>query len=138
VLQDLVKDRVLSADEYNEMAIPTYYRTAQEWKEPFSSDSDIAQSLALDRFEELVLPDVYLERYEQDGDAEAFAKTYTGFFKAAFEPCLFVSLSDKRTPDDRQRVIDSFSQGLQSALAKDPKKYSCRWVIQLMLISKKC
>jgi hypothetical protein len=61
VLQDLVKDRVLSADEYNEMAIPTYYRTAQEWKEPFSSDSDIAQSLALDRFEEFVLPDVYLE-----------------------------------------------------------------------------
>jgi hypothetical protein len=136
VLQQLVKDGVLSPEEYNEMAIPTYYRKAQEWKEPFSADSDIAQSLALDRFEEFVLPDVYLERFEQDGDAEAFAQTYTGFFKAAFEPCLFVSLSDKRTPDDRQRVIDSFSKRLQSALAKDPKSYSCRWVIQLMLISK--
>ena len=56
---------------------------------------------------------------------------------AAFEPCLFVSLSDKRTFEDRQHVIDLFSQKLQSALAQDPKKYSCRWLIHLMLISKK-
>jgi hypothetical protein len=137
VLKQLVKDGELSPDDYNEMAIPTYYRTAQEWKEPFSSNSDIAQLLALDRFEEFVLPDVYLERFEQDGNAQAFAQTYTAFFKAAYEPCLFVSLSDKRSADDRQRVIDSFSKRLQSALARDPKKYSCRWVIQLMLISKK-
>jgi len=136
-LQKLVKDGALLPEEYEEMTIPTYYRTVQEWKEPFSSDSDISQSLALDRFEEFSLPDVYLERFEQDGDAEGFAQMYTGFFKAAFEPCLFVSLSDKRTPDNRQRVIDSFSQGLQSALAKDPEKYSCRWVMHLMLISKK-
>jgi hypothetical protein len=135
LLQYLVKDGTLHPDEYKNMAIPTYYRTAQEWNEPFTSDSNFA--LSLDHFEEFPLPDVYLERFEQDGDAQAFAKAYTGFFKAAFEPCLFVNLSDKRTPADRQRVIDSFSQRLQFALAQDPKRYSCRWVIQLMLISKK-
>jgi hypothetical protein len=32
---------------------------------------------------------------------------------------------------------DLFSQRLQSALAQDPAKYSCRWVLHLMLISKK-
>ena len=48
---------------------------------------------------------------------------------AAFEPRLFVSLSDKRTFEDRQHVIDLFLQKLQSALAQDPKKYSCRWLI---------
>jgi hypothetical protein len=56
---------------------------------------------------------------------------------AAFEPRLFVSLSDKRTFEDRRHAIDLFSQKLQSALAQDPKKYSCRWLIHLMLISKK-
>jgi S-adenosylmethionine-dependent carboxyl methyltransferase len=137
VLRQLVNDRALHADEYKEMAIPTYYRTAHEWKEPFTSGSDLAQALSLDHFEEFALPDVYLEQYEQRGDAQAFAEAYTGFFKAAFEPCLFVNLSDKRTPESRQQVIDLFSQRLQSALAQDPKKYSCRWIIQLMLISKK-
>jgi hypothetical protein len=96
------------------MAIPTYYRTAQEWKEPFMSDSNFSQSaaLSLDDFKELTLDDVYLEQFERDGDAQAFAKAYTGFFKAAFEPCLFVNLSDKRTPENRQQVIDVFSQRL--------------------------
>jgi hypothetical protein len=28
-------------NDYEEMAIPTYYRTAEEWKEPFMSDSDL-------------------------------------------------------------------------------------------------
>jgi hypothetical protein len=138
ILQQLVKDGTLYPAEYDEMAIPTYYRTAQEWKEPFTSESNLLKNavLSLDHFEELTLRDVYLEQFQQDGNAQAFAEAYTGFFKAAFEPCLFVNLSHKRTPESRQRVIDLFSQRLQSALAQDPKKYSCRWVLHVMLISK--
>ena len=85
-----------------------------------TSESNFLQKtvLSFDHFEEVTLPDVYLERFQQDGNAEAFAEAYTGFFKAAFEPCLFVNLSDKRTPESRQRVIDLFSQRLQSALAQ--------------------
>jgi hypothetical protein len=136
VLQQLVKGGALHPGEYKEMAIPTYYRTAQEWKEPFTSGSNFAQALSLDHFEEFALPDVYLEKFQEYGDAHAFVEAYTGFFKAAFEPCLFLNLSNKRTPEDRQQLIDLFSQRLQSALAQDPQKYSCRWVIHLMLISK--
>jgi len=139
IVQQLVKDGALHPDEYEEMAIPTYYRTAQEWKEPFTSDSSSspASALSLDHFEELVLPDVYFEQFEQTGDARAFAEAYTGFFKAAFEPCLFVSLRETRTPQSRQHVIDLFPEKLRIALARDPQKYPCRWWLQLMLISKK-
>ena len=58
VLQQSVKDGALHPDEYKEMAIPTYYRTAQEWEEPFTSVSNFAQALSLDHFEEFALPDV--------------------------------------------------------------------------------
>ena len=88
-------------------------------------------------YKEFRLDDVYLEQFQRDDNAQAFAAAYTGFFKAAYEPCLFVNLSDKHTPENRQHVIDLFSQKLESALAQDPKKYSCRWVLHLMLISKK-
>jgi hypothetical protein len=139
ILQQLVKDGALYPDECEQMAIPTYYRTAQEWKEPFMPGSNFPQTsaLSLDHFEEFALPDVYLEQFQQTDDAHAFAEAYTGFFKAAFEPCLFVSLTDKRTPQSRQQIIDESSQRLRSALADDPAKYSCRWFLQLMLIAKK-
>jgi hypothetical protein len=139
ILQQLVKDGTLYPGEYEQMAIPTYYRTTVEWKEPFTSESDFVRrsGLSLDDFKEFRLDDVYLEQFQRDDNPQAFAAAYTGFFKAAYEPCLFVSLSDKRTPDSRQRVIDLFSQKLESALAQDPKKYSCRWILHLMLISKK-
>jgi len=137
ILQQLVKDGTLYPSEYEQMAIPTYYRTAKEWKEPFTSDFIRKSGLSLDDFKEFRLDDVYLEQFQRDDNAQAFAAAYTGFFKAAYEPCLFVNLSDKRTPENLQHVIDLFSQKLESALAQDPKKYSCRWVLHLMLISKK-
>jgi hypothetical protein len=74
------------------------------------SNSTFAQAaaLSLDYFEEVTLPEVYLERFQRNGNAQAFAEACTGFFKAAFEPCLFVNLSDKRTPESRQRVMTCF------------------------------
>jgi SAM dependent carboxyl methyltransferase len=139
ILQQLVKDGTLYPSEYEQMAIPTYYRTAEEWKEPFTAESDFVRrsGLSLDDFKEFRLNDVYLAQFQRDDNAQTFAAAYTGFFKAAYEPCLFVNLSDKRAPQSRQHVIDLFSQKLESALAQDPKKYSCRWVLHLMLISKK-
>jgi hypothetical protein len=138
-LQQLVKDGTLHSDEYEAMAIPTYYRTTQECKEPLTPGSALVETsgLSLIHFEELALSDIYFEQYQQDHNAQAFAEAYTGFFKAAFEPCLFVSLRDKRTPQSRQEVIDLFSQRLKSALAQNPEKYSCRWLLHLMTIAKK-
>ncbi len=52
------------------------------------------------------------------GSSKRRSRTYTGFFKAAFEPCLFASLRDTRTPESRQDAIDSFSEKLRTALAQ--------------------
>lgn len=136
VLQQLVNDGAIYPDEYQNMAIPTYYRTSQEWKDPFTSEFVQKSGLSLDHFDEVVLPDVYLQQFQQTGDAEAFAEAYTGFFKAAFEPCLFISLLATRTPQSREEVIDTFSIQLRSALKQNPQKYSCSWILHLMLISK--
>ncbi len=68
VLQQLVKDGTLAPTDYEEMAIPTYYRTAQEWKEPFTSESNFSTVFSLDHFEEVTLPDVNLEQFQQDGN----------------------------------------------------------------------
>jgi hypothetical protein len=137
VLQDMVKGGALRADEYAKMAIPTYYRTEREWREPFG-DPDFLRShpLRLVHYEELALDDVYADQYGRTQDARAFAAADAAFFRAAFEPSLFVAAGLDRSDADKQRVIDIFSQELQAALAKNPAAYAVRWVLQLMWVAK--
>ncbi|PYJ02406.1 MAG: hypothetical protein DMF00_01825 [Verrucomicrobia bacterium] len=77
ILQQLVKDGTLYPSEYEQMAIPTYYRTAEEWKEPFTSDFIRKSGLSLDDFKEFRLDDVYLGQFQRDDNAQAFVAAYT-------------------------------------------------------------
>jgi len=79
-LQELVKNGTLSPDEYEQMDIPTYYRTAQEWKEPLTPGSDLvdASGLSLVHFEERVLSDTYFEQYQQNRDRRRSQKLTPG------------------------------------------------------------
>jgi len=136
-LQALVRDGALFADEYAGMAIPTYYRTEREWREPFGDATFTREHpLALEHYEEVRLGDVYLEAYERTHDAETFARAYAGFFRAAYEPVLFAGLRPTRSAESAQAVKDLFAQRMQAALAKAPARYSARWMLQLMLVGK--
>jgi hypothetical protein len=115
-----------------------YYRTADEWRAPLAATSELTREtrLVLSRFEEVTLPDVYLERFQEDHDAGAFARAYTEFFRAAYEPCLFASLGQDRDTRSRQAAIDAFAQRLEAALARNPARYASRWVLHLIGIRK--
>lgn len=137
VLQQMVKQGALDADEYANMAIPTYYRVEREWRAPFG-DADFLKTnpLQLLHYAEIPLEDVYLNQYAQSRDANAFAKADTAFFLAAFEPSLFVSLRADRDAASKQRVIDTLTQMLQATLAQNPDAYPARWMLQVMWIAK--
>jgi hypothetical protein len=61
--------------------------------------------------------------------------TYAGFFRAAYEPCLFTTLRQER-PTGCDSLIEEFFIRLEKDLAKDPVKYSCQWLLSLILIGK--
>lgn len=137
VLQSMVKEGELHADEYAQMAIPTYYRVEKEWREPFKDSDFIRENpLTLVRYEEFALEDIYLAQYKQTGDAAAFAKQCATFFLAAFEPSLFNRLRADRADLKKQRIVESFSKQLETALAQDPAKYSAWWWLAVMVIAK--
>lgn len=137
VLEAMVREGSLLAVEYGEMAIPTYYRTEAEWREPFEDEGFLAANpLRLLHYQEFAEDDVYLAEYERSGDARAFAREYTAFFRAAFEPSLFHALHGDRDQQERQNLIEEFSSRLREALAQDPPGYSARWWLNLMVIAK--
>ena len=137
VLRAMVDAGELSADEYAGMAIPTYYRTEKEWREPFE-DADFLRDnpLRLLSYAESSEDDVYLAQYKRTGDADAFAREDAAFFLAAFEPALFAALSADRPDPDKQRIIEGFTNRLLPPLAHDPPKYPAQWRLAVMAIAK--
>ena len=116
----MVRRRRIGADRYDAMAIPTYYRTRAEFEAPFTASSSLELLESIPQ----VLDDPYWPEYERTHDAQAFAASYTAFFRAFSEPCLFGEAGGP--------VADEFYAGVQSRIAADPAAAVCRW--QLLLL----
>lgn len=116
----MVRRRRITADRYDAMAIPTYYRTQAEFEAPFTAASSFELLESIPQ----VLDDPYWPHYERTHDAQAFAVSYTAFFRAFSEPCLFGQAGGP--------LADEFYAGLQNRIAADPAGAVCRW--QLLLL----
>ena len=134
----MVKDGVIDSSEYLAMDLPIYYRTEQEWKEPFAAPSNFAKQhgLNLERFEKVLLPNPYSEAYEETGDALAFAKSFAAFFRAFAEPSFSKALRSGRAPQDRQKIMDDLFARVQKAMEADPARYNSAWQLALVEVQK--
>jgi hypothetical protein len=135
-LQEMVSEGALRPDEYERMVIPTYNRTLEEFKAPFS-DGPATSVLELESASEVVLDDPFWRDYQQSGDAEAFAVAYADFFRAAYGPSIFGALDSERTPEERQEVAGAFYQKLRNKVSADCATAVCNWHVVLLLIAKK-
>lgn len=124
-LRAMVRRRSITGDQYDNMAIPTYYRTHAEFEAPFTADSpfELIESTPT------VLQDPFWPAYEQTHDAQAFAAAYTAFFRAFSEPSLF---GEAKTP-----AADEFYAGVQQRIAADPAAAACKWQLLLMRIKRR-
>lgn len=121
----MVRRRAITGDQYDAMAIPTYYRTKPEFEAPFAAGApfELLESTPA------VLPDPFYPGFEKTHDAAAFAAAYTAFFRAFSEPCLFGSLDP--------RVANEFYSGVQARIAADPQGAVCRWQLLLLRIKRR-
>lgn len=134
VLQELVRDGLLSAEEYGRMVIPTYNRMAREYLQPFENGA--SGGLRLERHELTILPDPIWAAFQSSGQADVFAAAYVDFFKAAFGPSIFTVVEKSRSEQEQQRVKEVFSNRLRDKILPDPAQAVCRWHLFMMLIAK--
>jgi hypothetical protein len=133
-LQEMVREELLSAEEYGRMVIPTYNRMAREYLQPFESDT--AGGLRLERQELAILPDPIWAAFQSSRQADVFAAAYVDFFKAAFGPSIFAIIETSRSEQEQQRVKDVFNDKLRGQILSDPAQAVCHWRLFTMLISK--
>ena len=126
ILKALVAEGRLDADAYAAMTIPARPRVQGELTAPF--DDGELPTLTL---EELVIagtPNAAMLRWQQSGDAAAFAADIAGFFLAAFGPSLF--------GDDRP-LRDLFASRFTAAIAMAPAEVARPLVTATLRISRR-
>ncbi|WP_432058439.1 hypothetical protein [Streptomyces sp. bgisy022] len=136
VLGDLAREGLITTAEHARMTIPTWNRTAEEFLAPLGADP-LAEVLRLEEHELVALPDPHLERYEETGDASAFAEGVTQFFRAAFEPSLFSALDPERSDAEVSAAAGAFAEGLRARAAADPKAVETHWHVLLLRVTRR-
>ena len=118
-LFDLVKARVISAEERGRMTIAACPRREQDLLAPFASDGRF-HGLAVEYSDTLSVPDPAWVEFQRDGDAAAFASKRAGFFRAVFVPSLSQALAPTRDARELLIFADRLEEGVRCRIASNP------------------
>lgn len=95
-LQSMAADGTLTAAEYADMAIPAWYRTEAEWREPFG-----VTPLLLRSYQEVVLGDPLWAATGPDsaaGSVTGYAAAVAAAIRVSFGPSLLAGVGEDRRP----------------------------------------
>ena len=118
------------------MNMPAYHRTMEEFTEPLRSGT-LTEDLILKEGIRVGFPDQLWPEYEQTGDANAFAASYTEFMRAFTEAPLFTGLDPDRTLADRERLTNEYFERMRSLIEANPERARWDWQVALLRVAKK-
>jgi hypothetical protein len=117
-LKDQARDGLLRQDELQRMAIPMFARSEKDFRAPFAPSGRL-EGLTIDHLEVFNAEDRFWDRFQTDGDAEAFGAKWAAFARAALFPTLAGGLdggvNDPRAADFVEQLERTVAEGLSSA-----------------------
>ncbi len=135
-LREMVAENALTREEYEQMVVPTYYRTLSEFIEPLDANGT-AGSFELEEHSETDLADPLWASYEQSGDVAEYAAGVADFLRAFSEPSLFGAIAAGRSAEAAAKLADEFYGRVREAVAKQPDEARCDWRLVLLRLAKR-
>jgi hypothetical protein len=133
VLRDMVGQEILSPAEYEGMAVPTYYRTEDEFTAPLH-DGPLADLLDLESCSSTALSDPLWAEYERTGDLTRYAAGASEFLRAFSEPALFGSFAATWSQEAATKMADEFYGRVTAAIMASPREAACAWRLVVLSI----
>ena len=130
ILGEMVDEQVIAADERNRMVLGAYPRRRAQLLEPFGREGQF-QSLSVERYELLELPDAAWRDYQLDSNVESLGSRHAAFFRAIFVPSLASAISDAGR---RLAFADRLEQKLKRRLCERPAPFHS--FVQIMVLAK--
>src|SRR5262249_23791219 len=121
VIAQLVAERVITANEREQMILPVYERRKCDLLAPFARDGKF-ERLMVEHCSISVLPDTAWTDYQLDKDVETFVRKRVQFFRATFAPSLTLALTQTRTPEQRQTFVLRLEADLARRIAAEPAR----------------
>jgi hypothetical protein len=128
--RELAREGVITAAEYEATNFPQVYRTAAEFTAPLRDPaSPVHRSgLRLEHVEERHLVCPFARAFQEHKDAERFAREYIPTLRSWSEPTFASGLDPKRTPQERQRILDEFYGRYERLVAKSPAGHGMDYI----------
>jgi len=135
---DFVDAGRIARDEYENMTLPQYYNTVEEFSAPLTDPDDpvYRAGLRLEHIDTRLVLCPFAESFREHGDAARFAEEYIPTIRTWNESIYFNGLSPERPLPERQQIIEDYYGTYREMVRKNPDGHGMDYVHAYMVISK--
>lgn len=139
IMKEMVAEKRITQEEFENTTICNYYRTLEEYKAPFQQNESpvVKAGLHLLGISTKVTPCPYHKRWQKEGDNAAHAKSFILTTRVWSNHSFYSGLSDSRPEQERRQIVDEFFTRYENVIAKDPSQHAMDYVHVFMVIEKK-
>ncbi len=138
IWRELVDQGRVSAQEYQNMTLPQYYRTVEEFAEPLTNQHSACHraGLRLDSIETGVVPCPFARQFKLDKDLKKFADGLIPTIRSWNQSIFYAGLDAARSIEERQQLIEDYYQLYHQRIMADPSGQGMDYVHAYMTISR--
>lgn len=135
---DFLSEGRIERAEYENMTLPQYYNTVEEFSAPLLDPNEAVHQagLRLDHIETRVVRCPYAQSFVEHGDAARFAEEYIPTIRSWNESIFYNGLSADRSADERRQIIEDYYGSYRAQVAAVPEGHGMDYVHAYMVISK--
>jgi SAM-dependent methyltransferase len=136
-LDFLEQDRI-TRDEYENMTLPQYYNTIEEFSAPLQDQNDAVfkAGLRLDHIDTRIVKCPFADSFTEHGDAERFAREYIPTIRSWNESSFFNALAEDRALEERRQIIEDYYGSYLDLVRNSPDGHGMDYVHAYTVISK--
>ena len=138
IWQSFLEAGRITRGEYENMTLPQYYNTVEEFSAPLTDSADpvFQAGLRLEHIETRVVRCPFAESFTEHGDAARFAEEYIPTIRTWNESIYFNGLSAERPLEERREIIEDYYGTYRGMVAENPEGHGMDYVHAYMVISK--
>jgi len=138
IWQSFVDEKRISQNEYENMTLPQYYNSVEEFSAPLvnANEAVYQAGLRLEHIETRIVKCPFAEDFKQHGDAARFAKEYIPTIRSWNESIFYSGLSSDRAVEERREIIEDYYGTYQSMVEENPEGHAMDYVHAYTVISR--